>query len=196
MPNTAGSRSSRRTEHTRSASRWWRSATSLAGGAPLPRAAVLLPPAGQDAVLPWAVLCCRGRRVTGRVPSAYARADYCDIRINLLTVSREHAEIVVDEDNQVCGRGSWRARQPRGAGVLQLRVPALFCACATQEVGCPAHCAREPSGTSCPVGTRSRHAGCVRGSSAYGCRSLAPSGLQSVSSFPHMAGGRRCGSTL
>ena len=30
------------------------------------------------------------------------RADYCDIRINLLTVSREHAEIVVDEKNQVC----------------------------------------------------------------------------------------------
>ena len=70
-----------------------------------PRAAVLLPPAGQDHVLQWAVLCCRGRRVTGRVPSACARADYCDIRINLLTVSREHAEIVVDEDNQVCGRG-------------------------------------------------------------------------------------------
>jgi len=66
---------------------------------------VLLPPAGQSAVLPQAVLFCRGRRVTGRVPSACARADYCDIRINLLTVSREHAEIVVDEDNQVCGRG-------------------------------------------------------------------------------------------
>ena len=70
-----------------------------------PRAAVLLPPAGQSAVLPQAVLFCRRRRVTGRVPPACARADYCDIRINLLTVSREHAEIVVDEDNQVCGRG-------------------------------------------------------------------------------------------
>ena len=29
------------------------------------------------------------------------RADYCDIRINLLKVSREHAEIVVDEKDQV-----------------------------------------------------------------------------------------------
>ena len=30
------------------------------------------------------------------------RADYCHIRINLLNVSREHAEIVVDEKDQVC----------------------------------------------------------------------------------------------
>jgi pSer/pThr/pTyr-binding forkhead associated (FHA) protein len=31
----------------------------------------------------------------------FGRAEYCDIRINLLTVSREHAEIVVDEKDQV-----------------------------------------------------------------------------------------------
>ena len=29
------------------------------------------------------------------------RAEYCDIRINLLSVSREHAELVVDEKDQV-----------------------------------------------------------------------------------------------
>ena len=31
----------------------------------------------------------------------FGRADYCDIRVNLINVSREHAEIVVDEKNQV-----------------------------------------------------------------------------------------------
>jgi pSer/pThr/pTyr-binding forkhead associated (FHA) protein len=31
----------------------------------------------------------------------FGRADYCDIRINLLNVSREHAEIVVDDQGQV-----------------------------------------------------------------------------------------------
>ena len=31
-----------------------------------------------------------------------SRAEYCDIRINLLSVSREHAEIVVDDENKVC----------------------------------------------------------------------------------------------
>ena len=31
----------------------------------------------------------------------FGRADYCDVRINLLNVSREHAEIVVDEKKQV-----------------------------------------------------------------------------------------------
>jgi len=31
----------------------------------------------------------------------FGRADYCDIRINLLNVSREHAEITVDEKQQV-----------------------------------------------------------------------------------------------
>ena len=29
------------------------------------------------------------------------RAEYCDIRINLLSVSREHAELVVDDKDQV-----------------------------------------------------------------------------------------------
>ena len=31
----------------------------------------------------------------------FGRADYCDIRINLLNVSREHAEIVVDDTGEV-----------------------------------------------------------------------------------------------
>ena len=47
------------------------------------------------------VLYCRGRRVTCRARE-FSRAEYCDIRINLLSVSREHAEIVVDDENKVC----------------------------------------------------------------------------------------------
>jgi pSer/pThr/pTyr-binding forkhead associated (FHA) protein len=31
----------------------------------------------------------------------FGRQDHCDIRINLLDVSREHAEIIVDEKDQV-----------------------------------------------------------------------------------------------
>ena len=31
----------------------------------------------------------------------FGRADYCDVRINLINVSREHAEIVVNEKNEV-----------------------------------------------------------------------------------------------
>ena len=31
----------------------------------------------------------------------FGRQEHCDIRINLLNVSREHAEIVVDETNEV-----------------------------------------------------------------------------------------------
>jgi pSer/pThr/pTyr-binding forkhead associated (FHA) protein len=31
----------------------------------------------------------------------FGRQEHCDIRINLLNVSREHAEIVVDEEDQV-----------------------------------------------------------------------------------------------
>jgi pSer/pThr/pTyr-binding forkhead associated (FHA) protein len=31
----------------------------------------------------------------------FGRQEHCDIRINLLNVSREHAEIVVDEEDKV-----------------------------------------------------------------------------------------------
>jgi hypothetical protein len=30
------------------------------------------------------------------------RQEHCDIRINLMQVSREHAEIVIEEDDKVC----------------------------------------------------------------------------------------------
>ena len=53
--------------------------------------------------------------MTEECPDDVCRADYCDIRINLLKVSREHAEIVVDEKDQVAsahtpplGVNAWR----------------------------------------------------------------------------------------
>jgi hypothetical protein len=69
------------------------------------RAAVLLPLAGKGAVLRYAsasVIVLPWAAFDGAGPRECARAEYCDIRINLLSVSREHAEIVVDDENKVC----------------------------------------------------------------------------------------------
>ena len=43
-------------------------------------------------------VCARARLYPWRLS---LRAEYCDIRINLLSVSREHAELVVDDKDQV-----------------------------------------------------------------------------------------------
>ena len=64
------------------------------------------------------------------------RAEYCDIRINLLSVSREHAELVVDDKDQVhtpnrdnlqsCSRG---AANGEASGASRLTRGQLGCEC-------------------------------------------------------------------
>ena len=57
---------------------------------------------GRDLTIDVWCVCVCARARSRLYPSCLSlRAEYCDIRINLLSVSREHAELVVDEKDQV-----------------------------------------------------------------------------------------------
>ena len=82
----------------------------------------------------WCVcVCARARLYPWRLS---LRAEYCDIRINLLSVSREHAELVVDDKDQVhtpnrdnlqsCSRG---AANGETGGASRLTRGQLGCEC-------------------------------------------------------------------
>lgn len=130
--DTAGSRSSRKTAPTRSASRWWRSATSLAGGAPAPSSGCAARARWQVAVLLRAVLFCL---------AAGDRA--CAVCVRQGGVLR-HPHQPVDGVARACRncrrrgqpgmrQGPLDSCQPRAAGVLQLRALPLFCPCAARR---------------------------------------------------------------